>query len=109
MKCTYIIFDDIDGFKKIEISKNEVSIYSEDDKITLDVDSMTVFNTLISLFSLKDSWKKKSAFNEIYWVIFENGVEKEEYKFNINNLPDNWLLFISYINRLVGDYSEDVK
>lgn len=63
------------------------------------------FNTLISLFSLKNEWVKDENKKGVYELIFENNENVDLYNFS-DEFPDNWFLFNSYIYNLVGEVYE---
>ncbi len=98
MKCIFIT-NDKEIFSTVVIEKDKVYLMNYNDKQVLDVDSKTCFNTLISLYSLKESWKKKECTNVTYRITFEN----DSYEFDGVNLPDNFYMFLGYISRLVGE------
>lgn len=101
MKCEFVSFD-TGLVSKIIIEIGKVYISEGEEEQVLDVDSKICFNTLISLFSLKDSWEKRKCPSCLYQVSFKNGGKIEIFKFD-NKLPNNWSLFMSYISRLVGE------
>lgn len=92
------------GFiSRVVIEKGRVVIGEKDNEEVLNVDFKECFNTLISLFALKNSWEKEECVNPIYQVNFIKEEQKEKFQFSIENLPDNWSMFLSYISKLVGD------
>ena len=84
----------------INIDEECVYIESSSDKLLIDTKYEDRFNTLISLFALKNEWSTSSDYS-MYEILFEKDGNIENYSFN--EVPDNWLLFNSYIVRLVGD------
>lgn len=98
MKCVFCI-NNREIFSTIVIEKDKVYLLDNNDKQVLDVDSKTCFNTLISLYSLKESWQKKECLKWVYKISFENDV----YEFDGVNVPDNFYMFLAYISRLVGE------
>ena len=97
MRCVFSV-NNGNVFSNVVIEKDGVCFINNNGKQVLDVDSKTCFNTLISLYSLRERWKKIECFAPVYKISFEN----EIYEFDFNNLPDNFCLFLSYISRLVG-------
>jgi hypothetical protein len=76
----------------------------DDEEQILDVSSKDCFNTLISLFALKEKWEFNTSRDCVYTVIFNNKKDTETYSFSVNSLPDNWNVFLLYISRLVGEF-----
>ena len=56
MKCKYFVISNNKLVSGVFIDSSKVVIKTEETEQTLDVTSKVCFNTLISLFSLKDSW-----------------------------------------------------
>ena len=102
MKCTYSMIDEVGLVFTIIIETNRAILKKGVEKQTLDVSPRDCFNTLISLFSLKDSWKNDICYNPFYQVEFVTDDVVEEYNFD-SNVPDNFSLFQAYINKLVGE------
>ena len=98
MKWIYEVRDDF-STSIVVIEKDKVILYENGVQEILDVDLSKCFNTLISLYSLKEDWKKTSNLNYIYRISFD----KEVYEYDLSDIPENFLMFISYINRLVGE------
>lgn len=84
----------------INIDEECVCIESSSDKLLIETKYEDRFNTLVSLFALKNEWSKSSD-HSMYEILFEKDSDVEKYSFN--EAPDNWLLFNSYIVRLVGN------
>jgi hypothetical protein len=103
MKCEYFVTRSGGYISSIVIEKDNVYLKEGNEKQVLDVDSKQCFNTLISLYSLKSSWINSECLRPIYKVCFEEQGECNIYNFDVNSLPENWLLFMAYINKLVGD------
>lgn len=103
MKCEYFMIRD-DGFIcRVIIEKGKLIIKKENNEQVFEVDLKESFNSLVSLFAIKNSWKKEVCVNPIYQVNFVKEDEKEIFQFNIETLPDNWSMFLAYVSKLVGD------
>lgn len=103
MKCKYYVLGD-NGFTfSAFIDNNGVGIARGSGIQMLGVSQEKCFNTLIALFSLKNNWNKKECLNPVYKIVFENGEKQEIYLFDVSNVPNNFVMFTNYINRLVGE------
>ena len=100
MKCIFSVFQD--ESYSVVIEKNCAYIKYEDEIESLDVCSRDCFNTLISLFSLKEGWVSEDCINPIYIVEFFSDKGKEKYDFR-SNVPSNFAFFSAFIYRLVGE------
>lgn len=100
MKCEYSIINDRGIISFICIEKNNVFFMERDEKQFIDVNDKNVINTLVCLYALRNSWEKKDCENPVYQVVFGDG---EIYKFDVDNKPDNFIMFTSFISKLVGD------
>ena len=103
MKCKYYVFGDNNSGYSICIDANSLILQKNGEIENLSASEAQCFNTLISLFSLKNNWIKKDCLNPIYRVDFECDGKKEIYVFDIASVPSNWLMFVGYISKLVGD------
>ena len=103
MKCEYFVIREGGFISRVVIETGKVTLNEEGNEENLDVDFKESFNTLISVFSLKNSWKKEKCFNPVYQVNFVKENCKETFQFEVENLPDNWSMFLAYISKLVGD------
>ena len=101
MKCVYSIVGENEFVFNVIIETNKVVLNKRNEEQSLDVDAKECFNTLISLFSLKDSWELRACSNPLYKIEFEKDGEIEIYTFD-SNIPENFDLFQAYINRLLG-------
>ena len=102
MKCTFTIIDENRNVSSLVIEKNKVYFQELDEASSLlNIDEEACVNTLISLYSLKNRWENTEEGIPNYIVTF--GENEEVYEFDTNNLPDNWPLFMGFLNRLVGD------
>lgn len=90
-----------DFSKFIYIDEHEVFIQENDEKQVIETSYKDRFNTLISLFGLKNNWKNNSEGSPLYEIVFENNDNKEYYSFS--NIPDNFMMFMGYVVKLVGD------
>lgn len=99
MKCVFSVLAD-DGYTFI-IENDKVCFCDDGNIKTLNVDRKSCFNTLVSLFSLKESWKASECENPLYKIVFYNGDKNEEFLFDLV-APFNFSLFTGYISRLVG-------
>ena len=97
MKCVYSVKKD-NIISSVVIKKDRVYFIENDERQSLDVDFKLCFNTLISLYSLKENWRKTKCIDPLYIINFDD----EEYCFDLNNLPDNFFMFVGYIDKLVG-------
>ena len=86
--------------KYISIDENQVLIMQNDNEEILETTKDDRLMTLFNLFSFKDDWKSENVESAIYEVLFLDS-DEELYRFNI--IPDNWVVFMGYIVRLVGD------
>lgn len=102
MKCTYSIVGEEGIVSTVIIETNKVTLKKGKEKQTLGVSPRDCFNTLISLFSLKDSWNIENCYHPLYQIEFVNDDVVEEYNFD-SDVPDNFSLFQAYINKLVGE------
>ena len=102
MKCTYSVVGEEGIVSTVIIETNKVTLRKGKERQTLNVNSRDCFNTLISLFSLKDSWSINNCYNPFYQIEFVSNDIVEEYNFD-SNVPDNFSLFQTYINKLVGE------
>ena len=102
MKCEFVSFDD-GIISKVIIEVGKICINEGKEEQVLEIDSKTCFNTLISLFSLKEKWKKEEIVNPLYKVCFEMNGKIDVFEFEID-VPENWGFFMAYISRLVGEY-----
>lgn len=102
MKCEIISFNYNSSYR-IVVEINKVYIEDMEERQVLDIDSKTCFNTLVSLFSLKEKWVKKEIYTPLYKVIFEQNRKVEIFEFGID-VPENWDFFIAYIRKLVGEF-----
>ena len=100
MKCVYSVL--LDRGYSVTIEKDKVYIQNNTEKQALDMDSKACFNTLISLFSLKESWENKKCDRPIYKIEFENKGNTEIYLFD-SEVPFNFSFFQAYVHKLVGD------
>lgn len=100
MKCVFSVLSD-DSFSVV-IETDKAYVEYVDEVQYLDVSSRYCFNTLISLFSLKESWISEKSGNPFYKIEFINGEYKEEYVFK-DKFPSNFSFFNAYIYKLVGD------
>lgn len=98
MRCVFSV-NNSGIFSSVVVEKDKVYLLSNNEKQVLDINSKTCFNTLISLYSLKESWKRKECIDVKYKINFDN----ELYKFDGIDVPDNFYMFVAYINRLVGE------
>ena len=103
MKCKYFVISNNKVVSSIFIDSSKVVIKTEENEQTLDVTSKVCFNTLISLFSLKDSWSFVSCKEPVYQIEFEDNKGNNVYQFDFNCIPENFSMFLSYIAKLVGD------
>jgi hypothetical protein len=103
MKCKYFVISNNKLVSSVLIDSSKVVIKTEDKEQTLDVTSKVCFNTLVSLFSLKDSWSHVSCKEPIYQIEFDDNKGKDVYTFDINCIPSNFSMFLGYISKLVGD------
>lgn len=102
MKCTYSVVGEEGLVFTAIVETNKVTLKKGNEKQTLDVNPRDCFNTLISLFSLKDSWCMNNCYHPFYQIEFVNDDVVEEYNFD-SDVPDNFSLFQSYIDKLVGE------
>ena len=103
MKCKYYVIGD-NGFTFCAfIDNNGVGISRGNEIQMLGVAQKKCFNTLISLFSLKNNWNKKDCENPVYKIVFENGEKQDVYFFDASNVPNNFVMFTNYISKLVGE------
>jgi hypothetical protein len=72
-----------------ENNVKEVITTSSDDRIT----------ALFNLFSFKDEWETENTSEAICEVLF---MDEEEEVYAFSKTPDNWMVFLGYIFRLVG-------
>ena len=86
------------------INLDEETFYVEEDGERLHFNSSYEerFNTLISLFTIKNEWVNEVNVGGEYELMFENNGKMECFSFS-SELPDNWFLFNSYLYNLVGD------
>jgi len=103
MKCKYTIMRNGGYISSVDIENDKIYVEEGNEKQVLDIDSKTCFNTLISLFSLKSSWSSTWCYKPVYQIEFENKGVKEVYEFDASSTPDNWLMFVGYIGKLVGE------
>lgn len=103
MKCKYFVISNNKVVSSVFIDSSKVVIKTEENEQTLDVTSKVCFNTLVSLFSLKDSWAFISCKEPVYQIEFEDNKGKKVYQFDFNFIPENFPMFLSYIAKLVGD------
>ena len=82
MKCKYFIISNNKLVSSVLIDSSKVVIKTEDKEQTLDVTSKVCFNTLVSLFSLKDSWPLISCKEPVYQIEFEDSKGKMIYQFD---------------------------
>ena len=103
MKCKYYVLGD-NGFTfSVFVDGNSIEISKGNEMQMLNSSKKECFNTLISLFSLKNSWDKKDCSNPVYKIVFENGERQDVYFFDACNVPNNFVMFTNYINKLVGE------
>ena len=102
MKCTYSIVGEEGIVSAVTIETNKVILKKGRERQILNVNPRDCFNTLISLFSLKDSWNMSNCYHPFYQIEFVNDDIVEEYNFD-SNVPDNFSLFQAYIAKLVGE------
>ena len=100
MKCVFSVLKD--KFYSVSIENNRAYIECDNNVQSLNVSFRDCFNTLISLFSLKEDWVSEKCVNPVFKIEFINDDIKEEYAFK-NEVPDNFNFFNAYINRLVGE------
>ena len=84
---------------------DEDSFFAEenDKRINFDSTYEQRFNTLISLFSMKNGWKSEECLNPTYEVVFEDKDNIDSFSF-CEEMQSNWFFFNSYIANLMGDY-----
>ena len=101
MKCEVSLIDDNYLVSSVIIEKDRVYLKKGKEKQSLNVNFRDCFNTLISLFSLKESWHQVNCLDPFYQVEFEWDGCSEIYNFG-GELPSNFYIFLAYINKLVG-------
>ena len=103
MKCTYTIINNRGLLNSIVIERDKLFIIEGENKQQIDASSEKCFNTLISLFALKESWiNRRPCKHPLCIVQFESNNKVEIFKFN-NDMPDNFSFFVAFISKLVGD------
>ena len=85
---------------KIYIDENEVRLEKEGEIVVFETTYENRFNTLVALFSCSKLWKKNTLNFPVYSVVI---CDKEENKYDFDETPDNWNLFMGYIYRLIGE------
>lgn len=93
-----LVIDDI----SIHIDDDECFFYSPKEKIDVITSFEDRFNTLVTLFSLKEDWDNNEDIIGKYKIIFKDNIE-ETYIFSEENLPSNFGMFYGFIARLLGD------
>ena len=90
-----------EGYNKfICLDENEVVLKEGNENILIESKYEDRINSLISLFVLKNEWENLDVSVPAYEIIFENGENREIYKFD--TVPSNFSLFMGYIIRIVG-------
>jgi len=87
--------------KFIYIDEQEVFIQENNERQIIETTYRDRFNTLISLFGLKNNWKNSKDSVPLYEIMFDNNDEQDYYTFS--STPDNFMMFMGYIAKLVGD------
>jgi hypothetical protein len=59
------------------------------------------FNTLAAIFALKENWVSQGEEYDAFQIYFKDGDKEELYNFG-RKLPDNFILVLSYIMKLLG-------
>lgn len=83
------------------LDENEVWIQEASDRLTINCSYEERFNSLLSLFSLKNEWENTSLEKGNYEIFFQNNDNVERYCFI--DEPSNFLMFMSYFSKLIGD------
>jgi len=88
--------------KLIYLDENEMFIEERDKKIIIKTSYEDRFNSLISLFALKNNLEERKDNNYLYKIMFEdNGIEKI---YSYEQEPSNFNIMMGYFVRLVGDF-----
>lgn len=87
--------------KFIYLDENEIWIQEADNKQLIDSNYKDRFNSLLSLFVMKNDWNVLKSNNPICEIMFEKEENVQVYKFD--EVPDNFNMFMGYLSRLVGD------
>ena len=91
-----------EGYDKfISLDEDEMWIEEANNKVLINCDYKDRFNSLISLFMLKNEWNLEEVIGPLYEVVFENNGVVEHY--NFKEAPDNFGMFMGYLVRLAGD------
>lgn len=86
--------------KYIYIDEDNVFIMQNNQKQLLQTNEKERLKTLLSLFSIKEEWIKNENKDALYKILF---VDKSEEIYSFNDIPDNWITFMGYVYKLVGD------
>ena len=86
----------------IHLDEKEMFIEENDQRELINCNYKDRFNSLMSFFFLKQEWTQVELDSFEYKITFENNGKQEVYSFD-EHLPDNFNIFMGYIEKLVGD------
>ena len=99
------IINEEDFPDQIYLSEEKLEVSNEGNKILIDTDTEKRFSTLCSLFALKEDWKSETNLEAKYQIYFQDENSQQLFLFS-DELPDNFITFMTYISRIVGDHYE---
>lgn len=88
--------------KTIYLSEETLKISNEIESSVINCTYKERFNTLITLFDLQRNWKDEDANDAKHLVYFNDNENEFTYKFS-NKYPKNFLLFLDYLTKLIGE------
>ena len=88
------------NLKTICVTDSSFFVEEDGDKVILKTKEEDRFNTMIGLFGCRNSWEKNSLENPTYRVTF---IDNFEEVYDFDNSPDNWNMFMGYLEKLLGD------
>ena len=84
MRCGCYLVNGNEPVAGIVIDNKGVYIEDRKEKQIIDVDSKECFNTLASLYSLKENWNKEKCERPVFKILFEEALTTQVYSFNLN-------------------------
>lgn len=91
--------------RKFNLDEECFYVEENGNKISFNSTYESRFNTLISLFSLKNEWKEYYSEYDECILTFDDKDKMQCFSFS-NIFPDNWALLNCYLHNLMGDKYE---
>lgn len=83
------------------LSEDEFFIKEFNERVNITTSYEDRFNSLLSMFMLKNEWSTTNDNDYFYQVMFENNGVEEMYSFK--DVPDNFYMFMGYFGKLADE------